>query len=43
MQEKLSTMITKRRKFSDEDASQIIKCILEAVAAKKARAKYGER
>ena len=32
MQEKLSTLITKRKKFSDEDASQIIKCILEAVA-----------
>ena len=32
MQEKLSTLITKRRTFSDEDASQIIKCILEAVA-----------
>ena len=32
MQEKLSTLITKRKKFSDEDASQIVKCILEAVA-----------
>ena len=31
MQEKLSTLIVKRKKFSDEEASQIIKCIFEAV------------
>ena len=31
MQDKLSTLITQRKKFSDEDASQIIKCIFEAM------------
>ena len=31
MQEKLSELIVKRKKFSDEDASQIIKCIFEAM------------
>ena len=31
MQDKLSTLITVRKTFSDEDASQIIKCIFEAM------------
>ena len=31
MQEKLSTLIVKQKKFSDEEVSQIIKCIFEAV------------
>ena len=31
MQDKLSQLISKRKKFSDEDASQIIKSIFEAV------------
>ena len=30
--QEVNDLITKRKKFSDEDASQIIKCILEAVA-----------